>query len=82
MGSIPVRIEAKIENLRDLRKVHGQTLTEAAAQMGISASRLSFIENGKGKIYMDQASQMARMYNTDLNTIYRLYQVTRKNRKK
>mgnify|MGYP000897117029 CR=1 FL=1 len=77
-----IRVEAKIENLKDLRVMHGLTLTEAAARMGISASCLSNIENGKTGINIDRASQIARLYNSDLNSVYRLYIATKKRRKK
>ena len=72
-----IRVEAKIENLKDLRLMHGLTLTEAAARMGISTSYLSNIENGKTGMNIDRASQIARMYNSDLNAVYSLYQATR-----
>ena len=62
--------------------MHGLTLTEAAARMGISASYLSNIENGKTGMDIDRASQIARMYNSDLNSVYGLYTATKKRRKK
>ena len=77
-----IKVEAKIENLKDLRVMHGLTLTEAAARMGISASYLSNIENGKTGMDIDRASQIARMYNSDLNTVYKLYRATKAKRKK
>lgn len=77
-----IKVEAKIENLKDLRVMHGLTLTEAAARMSISASYLSNIENGKTGMDIDRASQIARMYNSDLNSVYKLYTATKKRRKK
>ena len=77
-----IKVEAKIENLKDLRVMHGLTLTEAAARMRISASYLSNIENGKTGMDIDRASQIARMYNSDLNTVYKLYRATKAKRKK
>ena len=56
-------------SLRLIRKLYGETAKELANQLGISATYLSEIENGKKKVSLDLIQKYAIHYNIKCSTI-------------
>ena len=56
-------------SLRLIRKLYGETAKELANQLGITATYLSEIENGKKKVSLDLIQKYAIHYNIKCSTI-------------
>lgn len=66
--------------VREVRLARGKTQEEVAREMGFSVSRLSEIERNKKTPSVLLALKLARVLNCDVNELYRLRLVTKKNR--
>ena len=58
------------EALKAVRKFHRVSVQDAAAEMGVSASYVSEIENGKKRIHQDMLEAYSRMFNLPVSSFY------------
>jgi len=70
-----------LDTLKALRLYRKRSLRQAAEVLGLSSSGLSLIESGDRSLSLQRAADMAALYEVDLDTIYKLYRATRKQKK-
>lgn len=56
--------------VRHLRKKHGMTLDDLAAELGTSPSQLSLLENGKREPRLSQLQQLAKTFQVTLDDLF------------
>lgn len=58
------------KTLRNVRKFHQMSVNQAAAEMGVSPSYISEIENGKKRIHQDILDAYAETFNLPISSFY------------
>jgi len=58
------------EALRAVRKFHRTSVQDAAARIGVSASYISEIENGKKRIHQDVLEGYSKLFNMPVSSFY------------
>jgi len=73
-----VIVTSVARNLKELRESNRKTLADVAGVIGLSMSYISMIEDGKRSLNIEVAAEMAKIYRTNIDVIYRLYRQSKK----
>ncbi len=73
-----VIVTSVARNLKELRESNRKTLADVAGVIGLSMSYISMIEDGKRSLNIEVAAEMAKIYGTNIDAIYRLYRQSKK----
>lgn len=73
-----VTVTSVARNLKELRESNRKTLADVAGVIGLSMSYISMIEDGKRSLNIEVAAELAKIYRTNIDIIYRLYQQSKK----
>ena len=73
-----VIVTSVARNLKELRESNRKTLADVAGVIGLSMSYISMIEDGKRSLNIEVAAEMAKIYKTNIDVIYRLYRQSKK----
>ncbi len=73
-----VIVTSVARNLKELRESNRKTLADVAGVIGLSMSYISMIEDGKRSLNIEVAAELAKIYRTNIDIIYRLYQQSKK----
>lgn len=66
-----------VKSLRDLRTSKGMTLEEVGSALGgLDPSTVSLMENGKRKLSLERAEQLAKLYGISLRMVLDLSKKT------
>jgi transcriptional regulator with XRE-family HTH domain len=75
-----VIVTSVARNLKELRESNRKTLADVAGVIGLSMSYISMIEDGKRSLNIEVAAELAKIYRTNIDIIYRLYQQSKEGR--